>query len=52
MSLGLTQVELARKLKILQSTLSDIETGRHAPTLGTVEKIAKALKTTAQSLVS
>lgn len=50
--LKLTQIELAGLLKIQQSTLSDIEKGRHAPTLETVEKIAKALKTTAKALLS
>jgi len=51
-ALKLTQIELAEKLKIRQSTLSDIENGRHAPTLATVEKIAKVLKTTAKTLLS
>lgn len=52
LKLQLTQVDLARKLGIRQSTLSDIEKGRHAPTLETVERIAKALNTTAKALVS
>lgn len=52
LSLKLTQIELADKLSIQQSTLSDIENGRHAPTLETVERIAKALKTTAKALLS
>jgi transcriptional regulator with XRE-family HTH domain len=51
-ALKLTQIELAEQLDIRQSTLSDIENGRHAPTLETVEKIAKALKTTAKALIS
>jgi transcriptional regulator with XRE-family HTH domain len=51
-ALKLTQIDLSRKLGIRQSTLSDIENGRHAPTLETVEKLAKALKTTAQALLS
>lgn len=43
LELGLTQVTLAKKLGIHQPDLCDIEKGRHAPTLETVEKIAKAL---------
>lgn len=50
--LNLTQVGLAELLGIRQSTLSDIENGRHAPTLETVERIAKVLKTTAKALLS
>ena len=41
---GLTQGQLATLLKIKQSTLSDLEKGLHAPTLETVEHVAKTLR--------
>jgi len=41
--LGLTQADLAEKIGIHRPDLSDIENGKHSPTLETVEKIAKAL---------
>lgn len=52
LALKLTQIDLAKLLKIQQGAVSDIENGQHAPTLETVEKIAKALKTTAKALLS
>jgi len=40
---GLTQVELARRAGIRTETLNRIEKGKHAPSVGTVEKIERAL---------
>ncbi len=40
----LTQVEAAKKIKMSQTYLSDIERGKAKPTLETIEKIAKGLK--------
>lgn len=44
LELGMTQTALARKVRIQQPDLCDIEKGRHSPTIKTVEKLAKALK--------
>lgn len=41
---GLTQVELAKKLKKNQSEISAWETGDHEPQLSTLKAIANALK--------
>ena len=49
--LGMTQAALARALKTTQSTISDVENGCNAPTLETVERFAKVLKTTAAKLI-
>jgi len=49
---GLSQVKLAHLLDIHQSDLCDIEKGRHAPTLETVEKIAAKLDVPATALLS
>ncbi len=43
--LGLTQVELAELAGIRIETVCQIETGKHTPTISTVEKICRALKT-------
>jgi transcriptional regulator with XRE-family HTH domain len=51
-ALGLSQVTLAARIGIRQGTLSDIEHGLHAPTLTTVERVAKALKVPAKALLS
>ena len=40
---GLTQSELAEKSGVPQETISRIERGRSNPTLGTLEKLAKAM---------
>ena len=40
---GLSQVELARRIGCLQSTLSDIETGKTDPKQTRLEAIARAL---------
>lgn len=42
-SCNLTQEELAEKVNIDITTLSGIESGRHFPSLVTLEKIAKTL---------
>ena len=51
-SLGMTQADLAEKAGIHRPDLSDLENGRHSPTLETVEKIAKALGVPPKCLVS
>ena len=40
---GLTQQELAKRARIRQETLSQIESGKHTPTLKTLKKIDMAL---------
>lgn len=49
---GLSQAELAKLLDIHQPDLCDIEKGRHAPTLETVEKIALKLDVSPTTLLS
>lgn len=49
--LGMNQKELADALDIHQPDLSDLENGKHAPTLDTVEKVAKVLKIDATKLL-
>jgi DNA-binding XRE family transcriptional regulator len=48
-SLGLTQLQLAELAGLRQETLSRLESGKHSPTVRTVEKIDKALKRYAKS---
>ncbi len=43
-SLGLTQLRLAELAGLREETLSRLESGRHSPTVRTVEKIEQALK--------
>lgn len=43
-ALGLTQQALAKLAGLRQETLSRLESGRHSPTVRTVEKIDRALK--------
>lgn len=43
--LGWTQAELARRAKLRVETLNRIETGKHTPTLATIQKIEAALQT-------
>jgi ribosome-binding protein aMBF1 (putative translation factor) len=43
-SLGLSQVQLAELAGLRQETVSRIESGKHSPTVRTVEKIDQALK--------
>ena len=40
---GITQCELARRLKVKPSVVSQLESGRNAPTVDTVSAVAKAL---------
>jgi ribosome-binding protein aMBF1 (putative translation factor) len=40
---GLSQVELAKRAGVRQETVSRLESGKHAPTVRTVEKIDRAL---------
>ena len=51
-ALGWTQAELAARLDMHQPDLCDLEKGRHAPTLETVEKLAAALDVTPDTLVT
>lgn len=41
---GLSQEELATRAGISRGYLARLETGRHEPTLTTLEKLAKALR--------
>ena len=41
---GLSQEALAAKAGLSRGYLARLETGRHDPTVGTVEKLAKALR--------
>jgi ribosome-binding protein aMBF1 (putative translation factor) len=45
---GLSQEELARQAGVRQETISRIESGKHSPTIRTVEKIERALNRAAQ----
>jgi DNA-binding XRE family transcriptional regulator len=47
-ALGLTQEALARLAGVRQETLSRLESGKHSPTVRTVEKIDRALKKAAR----
>ena len=49
---GLTQMEMAKRMGIAQGNYSDLENGRSAPTLPTIEKAATALGLLAQDLLS
>jgi len=49
---NLSQAELAEKAKMHQSDLCDIEKGRHAPTLVTVDRLATALDVPPALLIS
>ena len=48
---GMTQGELARKAGISRGYLARLETARQDPTLGVLEKLAKALKVKVSKLV-
>jgi len=48
-TLGLTQEQLARLAGLRQETISRLESGKHAPSLRTIEKIDEALKCFAKS---
>jgi DNA-binding XRE family transcriptional regulator len=43
-ALGLTQEQLAKLAGLRQETLSRLESGKHSPTVRTVDKIDQALK--------
>ena len=47
---GLTQEKLAELIEIDTTSLSGIESGRHFPSLSTVEKIAKSLNVEMKAL--
>ena len=46
---GLSQEELARRAGLRQETISRIESGKHSPTVRTVERIDRALRAAAQA---
>jgi len=48
---GLTQQQLADKVGITQVYIAKLETGGYTPTLKTLGRIAKVLKTTASKLL-
>src|SRR5438105_4607618 len=48
-TLGLSQERLAKLAGLRQETLSRLESGKHSPTVRTVEKIERALKRLAQA---
>ncbi len=48
---GLTQEALAKKAGISRTYIARLELGQQDPTLGTLEKLAKALKLTVGELV-
>lgn len=43
-ALGLSQIDLAKLAGVRQETICRLETGKHSPTVRTVEKIDRALK--------
>jgi transcriptional regulator with XRE-family HTH domain len=49
--LGLTQRELAEKLGVSKPYISQVEAGDNIPTLGVVERFAKALKCSSITLL-
>jgi DNA-binding XRE family transcriptional regulator len=48
-ALGLSQKELARLAGLRQETVSRLESGKHSPTIRTVDKLDRALKRAARS---
>lgn len=42
-ALGMTQGDLARKAKTSQPIIARLLSGKHQPTLATIERVAKAL---------
>ena len=48
-ALGLSQLQLAELAGLRQETLSRLESGKHSPTVRTVDKIDRALKQYARS---
>ena len=51
-ALGLTQTDLARRLKVSQPYVATIEAGRRVPLLTTVEQFAEALDCTVLDLLT
>lgn len=51
MRAGLTQVEVANRLKMPRPQYTQIEGGRFEPLLGTIERIAPAVKATPLELL-
>ena len=49
--LGLTQVDMAARMKISQPAYNAIELGRSDPTLGQILKVSKALETSPHDLI-
>ena len=47
-ALGLTQQQLAKLAGVREETLSRLESGKHSPTVRTVEKIERALQKAAK----
>ena len=47
-ALGLTQEQLAKLAGVREETLSRLESGKHSPTVRTVEKIERALQKAAK----
>jgi transcriptional regulator with XRE-family HTH domain len=52
LELGLTQTDVANRMKIAQSSYAQIESGRRTPTLEMIERVAKALKSEPLELLS
>lgn len=50
-TLGLTQLELAKRLKLSRATIANIETGRQRVLMHTCDEIATALGTTTRGLM-
>jgi transcriptional regulator with XRE-family HTH domain len=48
---GLTQYQLAQDIGLRQESISRIEKGKYNPSLGTLERIAKALGVTVAELL-
>lgn len=43
--LGLTQLQVAHRLRVSRNRVTEIESGRFSPTLDLIGRLAKALKT-------
>jgi transcriptional regulator with XRE-family HTH domain len=50
--LGLTQIQLAEKLGVAQSYISDLEAGKKRPLVETLAELADALGTTPAKLIT
>lgn len=51
-ALGLTQTELAERMRVSQPSIAGIEAGRRVPLLTTVEQVAEALECSALELLT